>query len=164
MAMTISDLSTTFNFRTPSFCLCLALTVLAGTGCQSVFKSPLGPATPVAAQNANGDSQTYTVEVHSNWSNPATTREAFSGPVPLQKIVEKSGMSRRHRNLDITVVRVSKNTSQLVRMKAKYDPKRREIEPQYDYDVLANDHVIIKPDNSSPLDEVVKPLNKIIGG
>lgn len=164
MAMSFSYLRTTIDSRTPFFGICVALTILAGTGCQSVFKSPLGPSTPMAAQNTSGDSQTYSVEVHSHWSNPATTREPFSGPVPLQKIVEKSGLSRRNRNLDITVVRVSKNTGQLVRMKAKYDPSRRAVEPQYDYDVLANDHVIIKPDNSSPLDDMVKPLNKIIGG
>jgi len=143
--------------------LVVATLLLVGTGCQSMFQPPNTPASPVALGNAGGDSQTYSVELHSNWSNPTTTRETFSGPVPLQTVLEKSGVSRRYGNLDITVVRVSKNTGQLVRMKAKYDPKRRAIEPQYDYDILANDHVIIKPANSSPIDDVIKPLNKIVG-
>jgi hypothetical protein len=146
------------------FCGMITLTmILVGSGCQSVFKSPGSASVPPGPGNSP-DSQSYSVEVHSNWSNPTTTRESFAGPVPLQKIVEKSGSARRYRGLEVTVVRVSKDTGQLVRMKAKYDPQRRAIEPQYDYDILANDHVIIKPDNSSPLDDIVKPLNKIVGG
>ncbi|MDP1564335.1 MAG: hypothetical protein Q8M16_23395 [Pirellulaceae bacterium] len=144
------------------FCLILAALIVTGTGCQTMLQSPSALSTPMAASNTSGDSQTYTVEQSSNWSNPTTTREPFSGPVPLQKILEKSGATRRYGNLDITVVRVSKNTGQLVQMKAKYDPKRRAIEPNYDYDILANDHVIIKPSNSSPIDDMFKPFKKLV--
>jgi hypothetical protein len=142
----------------------MLILIVGGSGCQSILKPP-GSKTALEPQgNAAVGPNGYSVELHSNWSNPSTTRKPFSGPVPLQKVVEESGATRRHRNLEVTVVRVSKDTGQIVRMKAKYDPKRREIAPQYDYDILANDHVIIKPDNSTPLDDVVKPLNNLVGG
>ncbi|MBL8888488.1 MAG: hypothetical protein JNL67_00820 [Planctomycetaceae bacterium] len=141
------------------------VTVMAlGSGCQSVFKPPGSQVATATPSGVSVDAESYSVELHSNWSNPSTSKKSFSGPVPLQKVVDDSGAARRYRNLDISVVRVSKDTGQIVRMKAKYDPQRRQIEPQCDYDVLANDHVIIKPDNSSPLDDMVKPLNNLIGG
>lgn len=141
----------------------LAACMTFGSGCQSVFKAP-GSQTQVATPSGvSVESESYSVELHSNWSNPSSSKKSFSGPVPLQKVVDDTGVAKRYRNLDISVVRVSKDTGQIVRMKAKYDAQRRKIEPQCDYDVLANDHVIIKPDNSSPLDEVVKPLNNLVG-
>jgi hypothetical protein len=133
-----------------------------GVGCQSLLRAP-GSATAETPATAI-DAPTYTVEVHSNWTNPTTQRETFTGRVPLQKVVEKSGAHRRHRNLDITVVRVAKESGQILRLNAKFDPQSRSVEPQYDYDILANDHVIIKPNTSSPLDDVIKPLNQLTGG
>jgi hypothetical protein len=140
----------------------IGLGLLLSCGCQSTFKNTL--AAPSAEAPVAADARSYTVEVHSNWTNPATAREIWSGPVPLQKVVEKSGVASRHRNLEITVVRVAKETGKVVRLKAEFDPAARSIKPQYDYDVLANDHVIIEPSNKSPIDDLIKPLNQLTGG
>lgn len=142
----------------------LAACLTSGSGCQSIFKPPGSQSYVSTPSGVSVEAESYSVELHSNWSNPSTSKKSFSGPVPLQKVVDDSGAARRNRNLDITLVRVSKDTGQIVRMKAEYDPKQRQIQPQCDYDVLANDHVIIKPNNSSPLDDMLKPLNKLIGG
>jgi len=136
--------------------------LLVSSGCQSLFKGTM--ATPPAEGPVMTDARAYTVEVHSNWTKPSTSREMFSGPVPLQKVVEKSGVLSRHRNLEVTVIRVAKDTGKVVRLKAEFDPATRSIKPQYDYDVLANDHVIIKPSNKSPVDDLIKPLNQLTGG
>ncbi len=138
-----------------------AMIVGLSVGCQSLVQAPAPPAPAIAAAN---NSQSYTIETHGSWTKPKTTREAFNGPVPLQQVVDKSGASRRFRDLDITVIRVAKETGQILRLKAKYDPQARAVEPQYDYDILANDHVIIKAGNTSPVDELLKPLNQITGG
>lgn len=138
------------------------LLLTSGVGCQSLLRPP-GSSTAETPATAI-DAPTYTVEVHSNWTNPTTQRETYTGRVPLQKVIEKTGAHRRHRNLEITVVRVAKESGQILRLNAKFDPQSRSVEPQYDYDILANDHVIIKPSNASPLDEVIKPLSQLTGG
>lgn len=138
------------------------LLLSSGVGCQSLLRAPGSTASQTPATAI--DAPTYTVEVHSNWTNPATQRQAFTGRVPLQKVIEQSGAHRRHRNLDITVVRVAKESGQILRLNAKFDPQSRTVDPQYDYDILANDHVIIKPSTSSPLDDLIKPLSQLTGG
>jgi len=150
------------KFRSKVWLAGTLLLLSSGLGCQSLLRAPGSTAsqTPATAINA----PTYTVEVHSNWTNPSTQRETYTGPVPLQKVVEKTGANRRHRNLDITVVRVAKDTGQILRLNAKYDPQNRSVQPQFDYDILANDHVIIKPSSGSPLDDMIKPLNQLTGG
>jgi hypothetical protein len=138
------------------------LLLSSGLGCQSLLRAPGSTASQTPATAI--DAPTYTVEVHSNWTNPTTKRQSFTGRVPLQKVVEQTGAHRRNRDLDITVVRVAKESGQILRLTAKFDPQSRSVQPQYDYDILANDHVIIKPSTSSPLDDLIKPMSQLTGG
>lgn len=145
--------------------LVLALVVcqfFAAVGCQSLLTGKASQS--VVPPVAGADTSTYTLEVHSNWTKPKNNKVVHTGPVPLQTVIESTGMASRYRDLEITVVRVAKESGQILRLDADFDPTSRAIKPQYDYDVLPNDHIIIKPGNTSAIDDLIKPLNQLTGG
>jgi len=148
-------------YPTPSGIAILVLCLFCGLGCQSMVKSnPSLPHTPVGT----GDTRSYTVEIHGSWGKPKMVREIHHGPIPLQQVVENSGAIGRYRDLEITIVRVAKQSGQMLRLNCDYDPRAKAVAPQYDYDVLANDHVIIKPGKSTLVDDFIGPLNQLTGG
>ncbi|GEM_PF-1616638 len=143
--------------------------IASNMGCANSLLTKTHP-TAVSALGADAtgleasEAKFYTVEIHNGWGKPKTVKQSFVRPIPLQKALEEAGAINRFGSIDVTVVRVVSETGKLLRMKADFDPNKDTIVTHHNYDVLPNDHIIVKTNNDSPLDGFTAPLNSLTGG
>jgi hypothetical protein len=135
---------------TASLCVCLS-------GCSTL--SPLtGKAVPADSQTSV-PTETFTVEMRGLMQQPKIYEGMLDGPITVQTVLEEFGAIKKFRNMEITILRVVKESGRGLKMPIKYNPRDRAVTPEQDYAILPNDRIVIEPSSNSTLAKMVNSLN-----
>lgn len=152
------------NGSTSGAVVLLVLAMFASLiGCESL--KPMGSTAALPTMAADGGPAVfYSINVHSNWGKPKMHKEAYVRAIPLQEALEKANAIPRHGGIEVSILRVIPETGKQLVLKADYDVHKKVIATHQNYDVLPNDHIVVKPVSESPFDEMLKPLTQLTGG
>lgn len=137
----------------------LLLGSFAGCSTTTLFK----PQASVAEAPVTSD-QFYSMVVKTDWGQVRKVKEPLPRPIPLQEALEKANAVPRFGSIEVVIQRVVPESGKTLRMEAEFDAEKDQIVSHQNYDIRPNDHIIVKPASSSPLDGVAGPLANIIGG
>jgi len=127
--------------------LCLTFFV-AMSGCTTMLKKAeidLPPGTPQYVVEMKGE----------GWSQDSEFRGALEGPMTIEDVLVASKAKQKFRDMDIDIIRVSKETGRPHKMAVEYKAARKKVNPQNDYAIQPNDRIVIHQKVSTPLDQMV---------
>lgn len=130
--------------------------------------------TPLFGSNSNRSSQpmqqtqpnqgVVTVELHPTRGKITRGEIPMTDMMTVQDALQKSGATKKFRNLNFEVVRFNKEKGKQVKMGGSYLPEKRTAAAHYNYALRPGDRVNVTEDTSSATDSVLNPLAKILGG
>ena len=142
------------TFRISAICVLLSA-VLASSGC-STFSLTQAQALPAgAAQKAQG---VYEVHMKGGFSKETVSRGVIDGPITVQTVLERSGAIEKFRNMDITIMRVVKESGQGLKLPVDFQGGKDAVKPEQDYAIHPNDRIVIVSKSNSAIDKIVDSL------
>lgn len=131
---------------------CTALTINGSADALPEAPSPSSEQASLQAQQA----QSITVEIRPDRKKVEITSLTLEPGMTLQQSLEKVGVTKRFRRMDIDVMRMAGGERQ--KLEAKYDHAHDSVNPLYDYAIYPGDHLVIVEDPSTALDDMLNAV------
>ena len=131
-----------------------ACVVLAG--CQSFdFEAARtsGTSEPVAEANVIGQ---YQMQLIPSRGKPSVEKIDITGPVTVQDALEASGATKKFRGMKISLGRIIKDKSELLKLPVEYQLRSKSVRPEQNYQILPGDTITVSPSKSDALDKIIK--------
>ena len=109
---------------------------------------------------------TFSMELHGK-TKVKSKKVPLEGVTFLQDALDQGGFRKAAGRYDIEVMRFSGKSDMPAKLDVKFDPRTREIDPRYNYQLLPGDRVVCKPNDSNSMDDFVDeymPFVKTFGG
>ncbi len=100
----------------------------------------------------------YVVELRAMMQKPVVYEGELDGPVTVQTALDRSGATKKFRNMEITILRVVAETGRGLKMPVKYSPAKKMVTPEQDYAILPNDRIVVEPSANNTLAKMVNSL------
>ena len=136
---------------------CTALTINGSGDTLPEAPSPSSEQASLQAQQA----QSITVEIRPDRKKVEITSLTLEPGMTVQRSLEKAGVIKRFRKMDIHVMRMAKGERQ--KLEAKYDHAHDSVNPLYDYAIHPGDHLVIIEDASTALDDMLNAVLAPLG-
>lgn len=143
--------------------LILAMVIGAGllflaSGCSTL--QTLGEhADSLPVEGATPSRGIYQVEMSGNFAKQTTFRGEIDGPITVQTALERSGAVDKFRSMDVTILRVVKETGRALKMSVEYVRSDKSVHPKDNYSIHPNDRIIVDANSSNGLDKLIESLN-----
>lgn len=144
------------TFRISAICVLLSA-VLASSGC-STFSLTQAQALPAGAAQAQKAQGVYEVHMKGGFSKETVSRGVIDGPITVQTVLERSGAIEKFRNMDITIMRVVKESGQGLKLPVDFQGGKDAVKPEQDYAIHPNDRIVIVSKSNSAIDKIVDSL------
>jgi len=119
--------------------------------------SSLEPAATATKTKAAPEANSCFVEIRAVGEEPQRIRMSLDDAVYVQKVLEQTGLVKKFRNMEIEISRKLENGTRH-KLDVRYDAKRKHVVSAFDYALHPNDLIVIRQDNSSSFDEMLKKL------
>jgi hypothetical protein len=122
-----------------------------GLGCTSIGLN----------RQANQDfvgAQKYKLIVKGTWSRNSVIEQPLREGMTVQDVVEASGQTAFHRDLEIDILRKANSGTGTVKLPIQFDPGEHRVKYETDYAIYPGDQIIIRPKSTSPMEGVAKML------
>jgi len=134
--------------------LCVLMgAVLASSGCSSLPTTQT-QALPTGAPQGQAAPAFYEVHMKGSFSKATSSRGVIDGPITVQTVLERSGAIDKFRNMEITLMRVVKETGQGLKLPIDFQAGKNSIRPEQDYAIHPNDQILIVSKSNSAIDKV----------
>lgn len=131
--------------------------VFCGSGCSTL--QVVNPNNALPATSGEKASQgAYQVQMQSNFGKNVAYQGVIDGPITVQTALERSGAIEKFRAMDITVMRVVKESGQPLKLPVIYSGSKKTVRPEQDYALHPNDVILVTAKSKNPLDKFVNAL------
>lgn len=134
---------------------------LSGPGLGSLLVTEKPDQPQPQAPAATASNSFATLEIRPLNAKPEMRQVPLQDTVFLQQALERAGLVKRFRGMNIEVIRMAGETRQ--KMEAKYKHAEKRVDPAYDYALHPGDHLIIKEENPSTVAEMMKSITGPLG-
>ena len=93
-----------------------------------------------------------------NFSKESISRGVIDGPITVQTVLERSGAIEKFRNMEITIMRVVKESGHGLRLPVDYQGGKKAVRPEQDYAIHPNDRILIESRSNNAIDKIVESL------
>ena len=146
--------------RVSLFCVLIGV-VLASSGCSTLplTQNQALPATAAASQTQKQAPQgVYEVQLSGGFSKPTTSRGVIDGPITVQTVLERSGAIDKFRNMEITILRVVKDSGRGLKLKVDFNGSKDAVPPEQDYAIHPNDRILVESKSGGAIDRLVETV------
>lgn len=135
--------------------LTISLFSVVASGCASLtsLNGSAVPTPPTA-----GSKGSFTVSVESGFSSPKVYTGSVDDTMTIQKALEVSGATKKHRSPEIEILRRVEESGRGLRMQVDYDVRKKQVRPEQNYAILPGDRIVVRSKESSPLGSFGKYL------
>ena len=148
------------DFKTKTNIVCgflLGLSLVATSGCMGgLGLNGANVPTETVPKNSTGR---YRVEMSGNFSKSGIFEGDIDGEITVQDALERSGATKKFRNMDIMVYRVVKENGRGLKMPVTYKGRTKSVLPEQDYAIHPNDRIVIEARSNNAIDKIVDSLN-----
>lgn len=135
---------------------CIAALTLMSAGCSAVpLVSTAGTVKDVAA----ADAEQYQVKMET-FGGSKIYKGTIDGPNTVQTAIERSGATKKFRNMEIELFRKVEGAYQPLKMVAIYDARKKMVRPETDYGLRAGDSILVKTKSENPLGMMMGTLKQ----
>ena len=144
--------------RVSLFCVLIGA-VLASSGC-STLPLTQNQALPAAASQTQKQAPqgVYEVQLSGGFSKPTTSRGVIDGPITMQTVLERSGAIDKFRNMEITILRVVKDSGRGLKLKVDFNGSKDAVPPEQDYAIHPNDRILVESKSGGAIDRLVETV------
>ena len=96
----------------------------------------------------------YRVEFTNLFGRASYYDGQIDGPITVQTALERSGATKKYRNMEVAVLRVTEDTQRPLRMVVDYLPGKKMVRPEQDYAILNGDRITVSPSSNNLLDKL----------
>lgn len=124
-----------------------------------------GKAEAIAGQPATTAAQpaaSMTVEIRGDGKKPEIGQIPLNGSPRIQEVLERMGLVKKFRRMDIVVMRAIGDERQ--KLESKYDHKDGSVNPLYDYQLRPGDHLVVTEDTSNVFDDMLNSVAQPMRG
>jgi len=140
-------------FLPSSLLLCGLL--LATSGCSTI---PMTANNPLPAVQKAESAGVYEVQMTGQFTKPKSFQGEIDGPITVQTALERSGAISKFRGMDITLMRVVKESGRGLRLPVEYQGDTKTVVSSQDYAIHPNDRIIVDAQTRNPIDKIVDSL------
>ena len=148
------------TFRVPTYCVLIGA-LLASSGCSSLPKTQ-NKALPAAATQTQEAQGVYEVHMKGAFAKESISRGVIDGPITVQTVLERSGAIEKFRNMEITIMRVVKESGQGIgqglKLPVDFQSGKNAVRPEQDYAIHPNDRILIVSKSNNAIDKIVDSL------
>ena len=146
------------TLHTAAFCILLGA-VMASSGCSTIPLTQNAdlPTAEAQSQAAHG---VYEVVMKGSFSRESISRGVIDGPITVQEVLQRSGAIDKFRNMEITIMRVVKETGQGIKLPVDYQSGKKTVRTEQDYAIHPNDRIMIVSQSNNALDKIVDSLSR----
>lgn len=142
-----------------------AVLLASNVGC-SMFKLAVGTE-PRAEVTAGGPtaapSAKYVMEIYPADKEPMRMERTLDKPITVQQALVESGANKKFKRCNIEIMRQLPGGVNH-RMVVDYDRSTKRVSPEFDYNLQANDRILIKEDTTTALDDMFNKAMGPLGG
>jgi hypothetical protein len=80
-------------------------------------------------------------------------------PITIQDVLERSGATRKYRNMDIMIHRVVEETGRVLKLRVDYEPRKKSVKPELNYAIHDKDRILVQSRTTTAISKVVDSLN-----
>lgn len=146
------------SFVLGSFILIGLGIVFCGSGC-STF-SIVNPDRTIPATPTKESTGQYQVQMQGNFGKKIGFIGEIDGPVTVQTALDRSGAIEKFKNMDVTVLRVVKESGQPLKLPVDYQGSKKMVRPEQDYALHPNDVIVVSAQSKNALDKFVDTFSK----
>jgi protein involved in polysaccharide export with SLBB domain len=99
------------------------------------------------------------MEIRPAGRKPEMRQLQLDNGATIQQALEKAGLVKRFRRMNIEVMRVT--GEQRAKLDAKYDHTKAQVNPLYDYALHPGDHLIVAQDTATTLDDMLESISPL---
>jgi hypothetical protein len=107
------------------------------------------------AVEAPADGPSVTVEMRREGYSPQISKLPHAGTMHLQEALEKTGVTKKLKNMELYVLRTPPQGGPRQRLTAKYDSGDRRVAWESDYALYPGDYVVVIENATSEFDRMV---------
>ncbi len=154
--------------KSSAFVVSLVAVLAVASGCRVTNNSKPAPLfganekSPV--EQAPASQGMVTVELHPTRGKVTRGQMPCAESMTVQDALEISGANKKFRNLTYEVVRFDQEKGKQIKMGGSYLPEKRTAAAHFDYALRPGDQINVTEDSSSPIDGVLDPISRILGG
>ena len=136
----------------------VALACVVFTGCQSFDFAAAQPEASAVSQPVEGGKVIgqYQMQLIPSRGKPSVEKINITGPVTVQDALEASGATKKFGNMKITLSRIVKDKSELLKLPVEYQIRSKSIRPEQNYGVLPGDTITVSPKQSDTIERMLK--------
>lgn len=139
-------------FQASTLCASIAiLTISSGCSMLPMAQDKSLP-TMVDQKEASGF---YEVQMKGKLGRISTARGAIDGPITVQTVLERSGAIEKFRAMEITLLRVVKDSGRGLKLPVEYEASKDAVRPEQDYAIHPGDQIMIEAKTGSAIDKIV---------
>lgn len=131
--------------------------VFCGSGCSTLQIGNYGQTVPADTGTTNS-AETYEVRMQGKFHKGVGYRGVIDGPITVQTALERSGAIEKFRAMDITVMRVVKESGKPLKLPVVYSGSKKTVRPEQDYALHPNDIIMVNAQTKNPLDKFVSSI------
>ena len=152
--ISIQALKSTVNF---GCLLLLGISILTSTGCLSGLglTGAKLPTEPVSSESMGK----FRVDMIGAFNRSASFEGEIDGPVTIQDVLERSGATRKYRNMDIMIHRTVEETGRPLKLRVDYVPRKKSVKPELNYAIHDKDRILVQARTTTAIDKVLNSLN-----
>ena len=102
---------------------------------------------------------TYEVQIMGAMGKVNAFEGDIDGPITIQTVLERSGATKKFRNVDVTLVRKVKESGRELRLPCDYQTRSKRVLPEQDYAIHPGDVIFIQASTRNPLDKIVDAIS-----
>jgi hypothetical protein len=147
-------LKSTVNF---GCVLLLGMSILTSTGCLGGLglTGAKLPTEPVSTESMGQ----FRVDMIGAFNKTASFEGEIDEPITVQDVLERSGATRKYRNMDIMIHRVVEETGRVLKLRVDYVPRKKSVKPELNYAIHDKDRILVQSRTTTAISKVVDSLN-----
>jgi len=140
-------------FQASTLCASIAI-LMVSSGCSTL---PLAQdkSLPAMVDQTTESAGHYEVQMKGKLGRISTARGVIDGPITVQTVLERSGAVEKFRAMEITLLRVVKDSGRGLKLPVEYQASKDSVRPEQDYAIHPGDQIMIEAKTSSAIDKIV---------
>ena len=98
----------------------------------------------------------YQMQLIPSWGEPSVEKINITGPLTVQDALEASGAMKKFGRMKISLGRIVKDKSELLKLPVEYQIRSKSIRPEQNYQVLPGDTITVSPLKLDAIEKILK--------